>query len=177
MGSDLRVSNPNQWTPTILELENLHGIAAGHAKESILAGIQIGEILTRVKGALKHGQWLPWIEELAPFSQPMAWYYVAAYERRDEIKAKLLMGNNFNYKLLLNSESNGTGDHRPQELHESNFYFHSIKLTQRLMGDINHELKDHPMQSWEKDRLISLAAALEPLATLFEDLQSLIKLR
>ena len=65
--------------------------------------------------------------------------------------------------------------HGPQQLHESNFYSRSIKLTQALMGDINHEIKDRPIESWERDRLVSLAAAIEPLAELYGKLKALIK--
>ncbi len=173
MGSALRVSNPNTWAATVHEIHLLNTQLNGLAVKSVGLAARIGEILIHVKGAVKHGEWLPWLEQFAPFSRQSADNYIWIFENKD----KLLNVSNLSEAYRLKLQSNGASDHKPQQLHESIFYFHSIKLTQRLMGDINHELKDHPMQSWEKDRLISLAAALEPLAVLFEDLQSLIKLR
>ncbi len=169
MGSALRVSNPNIWAATIQELDSLYQEFKASRDTAIEKGIEIGEMLTKVKGALKHGEWLPWLSEFAPFSQQMAWYYVTAYEHRDEIRAILLSGGNFTFRQLSNGEVR-----KPQQLHESNFYFHSIKLTQRLMGDINHELKDHPLETWDRDKWISLAAATEPLAELHQRLKALI---
>jgi hypothetical protein len=34
---------------------------------------------------LKHGQWLPWLNNNVPFKQPTAWRYVACYERREQL--------------------------------------------------------------------------------------------
>ncbi len=173
MGSDLRVSNPNQWASAVQEISVLHREFEASLRTAIEKGIEIGKTLTRVKGALKHGEFLPWLEEFAPFSQRMAYYYVAAYDQRDQIQSKLATGCNFTFKEL--SGSNGDVRIEPQQLHESNFYFHSIKLTQRLMGDINHELKDHPLETWQGDKIQSLAAALEPAALLYDKLKSMLE--
>ncbi len=171
MGSDLRVSNPNQWTETVRDLHFLNTELNGLAIKSVGLAARIGEILVHVKGAVKHGEWLPWLEEFAPFSRQSADNYIWIFENKD----KLLNVGNLSEAYRLKLQSNGDGEHKPQQLHESNFYFHSIKLTQRLMGDINHELKDHPIETWQSDKIQSLAAALEPAALLYDKLKSMLE--
>ncbi len=170
MGSDLRVSNPNTWAATVTEIHSLHDELNGLAVKSVGLAARIGEILLHVKGAVKHGEWLPWLQEFAPFSRQSADNYIWIFENKD----KLLNISNLSEAYRLKLQSNGDGGHKPQQLHESNFYFHSIRATQRLMGEINHEIKDHPVDSWERDKCQSLAAALEPLAELYQRLKSMI---
>ncbi len=170
MGSALRVSNPNTWTKTVRDLHFLNTELNGLAVKSVGLAARIGEILIHVKGAVKHGEWLPWLAEFAPFSRQSADNYIWIFENKD----KLLNVGNLSEAYRLKLQSNGDGDHKPQQLHESNFYFHSIKLTQRLMGDINHELKDHPLETWGRDKWVSLAAATEPLAELHQRLKALL---
>jgi hypothetical protein len=174
MGSALRVSNPNQWAPTVERLHSHYKASAAGLITAFNEAVFAGEILTQVKGALRHGEWLPWIEEYAPFSQRTAWDFMSAFERQAEIRPKLEANANLNWRSVVNAGSNGSID-KPQQLHESNFYFHSIKLTQRLMGDINHEIKDHPLETWQGDKIQSLAAALEPAALLYDKLKSMLE--
>ncbi len=171
MGSDLQVSNPNTWTETVRDLHFLNTELNGLAVKSVGLAARIGEILVHVKGAVKHGEWLPWLSEFAPFSRQSADNYIWIFENKD----KLLNVGNLSEAYRLKMQSNGAGEHKPQQLHESNFYFHSIKLTQRLMGDINHELKDHPLETWQGDKIQSLAAALEPAALLYDKLKSMLE--
>ncbi len=161
-----------QWADTVEEIRNLHDQNCQSVRTSIVNGIRIGEILTQVKGALKHGEFLPWVESHAPFRQRMAAYYISAFERKDEILSKLATVANFGYRLL--DGNNGNGDHPTPQLHESNFYSRSIRLTQSLMGEINHELKDHPLETWGRDKWISVAAATEPVAELHQRIKALL---
>ncbi len=171
MGSALRVSNPNTWTETVRDLHFLNTELNGLAVKSIGLAARIGEILVHVKGAVKHGEWLPWVDSFAPFSRRTAENYIYIFENKDKFANVANLSEAYQLKL----QSNGDGDHKPQQLHESNFYFHSIKLTQRLMGDINQELKDHPIETWQRDKCQSLAAALEPAALLYDKLKSMLE--
>ncbi len=171
MGSALRVSNPNQWEATVQSIHELHSSLNGLAQKTIAVAAAIGEILIHVKGAVKHGEWLPWIDSFAPFSRRTAENYIYIFENKDKFANVANLSEAYQLKL----QSNGDGEHKPQQLHESNFYFHSIKLTQRLMGDINHELKDHPLETWQGDKIQSLAAALEPAALLYDKLKSMLE--
>ncbi len=170
MGSALRVSNPNTWAATVTEIHSLHDELNGLAVKSVGLAARIGEILIHVKGAVKHGEWLPWLEQFAPFSRQSADNYIWIFENI----AKLLNVSNLSEAYRLKLQSNGDGDHKPQQLHESNFYSHSIGLTQKLMGKINGELKDHPIETWGRDNWISIAAATEPIAELHSRLKTLI---
>ncbi len=170
MGSALRVSNPNIWAATVQEIHSLNSELNGLAVKSVGLAARIGEILVHVKGAVKHGEWLPWLQQFAPFSRQSADNYIWIFENAE----KLLNVSNLSEAYRLKLQTNGDGDRKPQQLRESNFYFDSIKLTQRLMGDINHELKDHPLETWGRDKWISLAAATEPLAELHQRLKALI---
>ncbi len=171
MGSALRVSNPNTWTETVRDLHFLNTELNGLAVKSVGLAARIGKILVHVKGAVKHGEWLPWLDEFAPFSRQSADNYIWIFKNSE----KLLNVSNLSEAYRLKLQNNGAGDHQPQQLHESNFYFHSIKLTQRLMGDINHEIKDHPLETWQGDKIQSLAAALEPAALLYDKLKSMLE--
>ncbi len=163
----------NAWKDTVEEITKYHLETISHLKSGFESAVIVGEILTRVKGALKHGEWLPWIETRLPFSQRSAWDYMAAFDQQLDIRPKLEAASNLNWRSLIGTK-NGAEPRNPQQLHESNFYFHSIRATQRLMGEINHEIKDHPVDSWERDKCQSLAAALEPLAELYQRLKAMI---
>lgn len=160
----------NAWIETVTEIHSLNSELNGLAHKTLAIASRIGELLTHVRGAVKHGEWLPWLDQHAPFSRKSADNYIWVFENQ----SKLVNVANLSEAYHLRLQSNGDGDHKPQQLHESNFYFHSIRLTQRLMGDINHEIKDHPVDSWERDKCQSLAAALEPLAELYQRLKSMI---
>ncbi len=160
----------NAWKDTVDEIHSLNSQLNGLAQKTVAVASRIGELLTHVRGAVKHGEWLPWLEQHAPFSRQSADRYIWIFENRE----KLLNVGNLSEAYQLKLQSNGDGDHKPQQLHESNFYFHSIRATQRLMGEINHEIKDHPVDSWERDKCQSLAAALEPLAELYQRLKAII---
>ncbi len=161
-----------QWAPTVEEITNLHSEIAPIFLTAFEKAVRIGEILTQVRGALKHGEWLPWVSDHLPFSHRTAWDYLSAFERQDVIRPKLEAASNLNWRTLVSS--NGNGEHNPAQLHESNFYSRSIRLTQSLMGEINHELKDHPLETWGRDKWISVAAATEPVAELHQRIKALL---
>ncbi len=160
----------NAWKDTVDEILSLNSQLNGLAQKTVAIASRIGELLTHVRGAVKHGEWLPWLEQHAPFSRQSADRYIWIFENRE----KLLNVGNLSEAYQLKLQSNGDGDHKPQQLHESNFESHSIRLTQKLMGDFNHEIKDHPIETWERNRLINMAAATAPIAELHQRLRSLI---
>lgn len=166
-------NNASEITGTAAdEIRSLHESIVGHARQSLDNAIRIGEILTQVKSVLKHGQWLDWLEKSVPFSQRTAYNYMTCFERREAFKVADITNLTKAYGQILSS--NGAESREPQRLHESNFYVESVRYTQTLMGKINHEIKDRPIDSWSRDNWISLAAALEPLAELYGKLKSLI---
>ena len=157
----------------VQEIARLHQQILGHARNSLNDAIRIGEILTQVKSVLRHGEWLNWLKSSVPFSERTAQNYMACYVRRDAFKSANVADLTRAYGLILSS--NGSRSDQPQRLRESNFYSKSIRLAQALMGDINHELKDHPLQTWRKDQLVSMAAATEPIAELHQRIKALLR--
>lgn len=151
------------------EIKRLHGDNVSRAKQTIDDAIRIGEILSQIKEVVRHGSWIDWVQQNCPFGARQAQKYISIYDRREQIKNDL--SSHLDDQTLI-SERNG--EHPPPRLHESNFFTKSVRSTQTLMGDINHELKDRPIQSWGRDKWISLAAALEPLAELYSKLKTLI---
>ena len=67
------------------EIVRLHESVWGHTRKTVKTMIRIGELLTEIKGGLKHGEWLPWIEKNLPFDQKTAWNYMHVFELRDKL--------------------------------------------------------------------------------------------
>lgn len=164
-----------QWADTVEEIRNLHQGILCQARTSLSNAIRIGELLTLSKGGLKHGEWLPWVEKNLPFSNMTVSRYVRIYEMRDDPRLNnvLNLSDAYSKALISSGNDNGNGNGVAQ-LHESNFYSRSIRLTQSLMGEINHELKDHPLETWGRDKWISVAAATEPVAELHQRIKALL---
>lgn len=155
----------------IVEIRQLHEGILSHARQSVGNAIRIGEILTQLKAVMTRGEWMPWAESQLPFSLATAQRWMLLFIHKDDPEILKLRNLSEGYALLFRDNGNGR---QPQQLHESNFWSASIKLTQGLTGRINHELKDRPIDSWGRDKWVSLAAALEPLAELYARLKTLI---
>lgn len=172
MSRDLATQNSSEiWTQAADEIKRLHTDIIGHARQSLETAIRIGEILSQVRSVLKHGQWQGWIEDNLPFTYRTAHRYVSIYDRRDQIKNDNLSLFGEAYALL---ESPNGSSSQPQQLHESNFWTRNVKMGQTYFGFINRELKDHPIETWRKDQVVTMAATLEPYANLYQRLKSLI---
>ena len=156
----------------ITEISRLHQGIIAHARASLTDAIRIGEILFQVREVLKNTNWISWMVENLPFNEKTGRRYVSCYERREQLALDNVSNLSEAYALI--AANNGTKEHTPQQLHESTFFSDSIRLTQKLKGHINHELKDHPIDSWRRENWITLAAAIEPLAELYAKLKSLI---
>ena len=66
-------------------ITELHNRLQGLLRTSIETAMEIGRLLTDQKTELKHGAWLPWVEENLPFDERTAQRYMALSEHRDEI--------------------------------------------------------------------------------------------
>jgi hypothetical protein len=62
--------------------------------------IRIGELLVGKKAALGHGQWLPWVEANAQFSEATAQRYMNCWRRREELKSRIVRDLNDAYRLF-----------------------------------------------------------------------------
>jgi len=155
------------WVGPVDEIVLLHHDILGHARQSLNNAIRIGEILSQVKGALKHGEWLPWIKEFAPFSIKTAERYMACFENKEKIAN--LTNLTDAYVLVLPNASNGA---EPQQLHEPNFHSQAVRLEQNLVGLFTHYLQRRPLKSWQTEEVYDLLCSLKPLHDVVAMLES-----
>lgn len=143
--------------------------------ELIKVGRETGQLILAAKSSLKPDEFKFATDFLSDQAIKGYCRFVKAVELINESKASLseVMPAAGVAAMLAGAVPMPSG-HGPQQLHESNFHSRFIKLTQTLMGDVNQELKDHPLEALRKDQLVSMAAATEPIAQLHERIQSLI---
>lgn len=82
------------------EINQLHDKLGSLARTSLDTAIEIGELLTRQKSELNHGEWLPWCRENLRFSQATATKYLAFYRDRVKLLATSNLGIEEAYRLL-----------------------------------------------------------------------------
>jgi hypothetical protein len=51
--------------------------------DTIARAIKLGGILTEIKGRLRHGEWIPWVEANLKFNRVQAWKCMRAYDCRE----------------------------------------------------------------------------------------------
>ena len=74
------------------------------------------ELLTEIKGGMKHGQWLPWVEENLPFAEDTAQRYMRVFTRRDQIPHGAVFQLTDAYKLLSSGGSDVNARHNAPPL-------------------------------------------------------------
>jgi hypothetical protein len=90
-------------TSAAAEIAALHGQIITAARSTLDNAIRIGELLHAQKAALKHGEWLPWIEKNLPFDRMTAARYMRVFDRREEIKCNSVLHLTDAYRLLAES--------------------------------------------------------------------------
>jgi dsDNA-binding SOS-regulon protein len=66
-------------------INELHESITGKLKSSVNEAIHVGEVLSRVKSFIPHGEFLPWIEQNCKFSRQTADNYRRLYEYADKL--------------------------------------------------------------------------------------------
>jgi DNA modification methylase len=84
------------------EVIALHNQNLQAAKMSIDRGIQIGEILSKHKESIGHGNWLPWVKKYLRYTARTVTNYIGLYVHRKEIKKRKVSDLQAAYKLLFN---------------------------------------------------------------------------
>ena len=71
----------------IAQVKRLHAAVTAHAHDAREKALRIGEVLTGVKGSLRHGEWLPWLTANLPEITPRtAQSYMRVWTNRDLLK-------------------------------------------------------------------------------------------
>lgn len=66
------------------ELNRLHSEIEDKLRSTVQDAIRAGEILTQIKGRLRHGDFLPWIKANCHFSERTARNYIGIYDYRSK---------------------------------------------------------------------------------------------
>jgi hypothetical protein len=91
---------PAKRSQAATEINRLHGELAGLARITLEKGIRIGELLAEQKAQLKHGDWLPWVNENLEFSERTARNYLSLFQRREELKSANIADLTDAYRML-----------------------------------------------------------------------------
>ena len=71
----------------IAEINKLHQEVQELATGALDRAIRIGELLSRAKSHVPHGQWLPWLTHNVAFSERTARNYMRVFENRETLKS------------------------------------------------------------------------------------------
>ena len=91
------------------ELKKLQGEITGNVRVTLANAIRAGELLTKRKNMMNHGEFIPWIEKNVPtISRQTASNYMRAYSNRAELKCKSVLHLTDAYKMLAGPKRAGT---------------------------------------------------------------------
>ena len=123
MENELQTTRANRIT-------TLHRQLGEQLRTTLETAIEIGELLTKQKADLEHGQWLPWLRDNAPFSERVARDYMRFYEREDELKTANLADLTQARKYLTKQSDKDNSDPYP---------FGNPEAVMRLIEGISEE--------------------------------------
>ncbi len=72
----------------IREINKLYQEIEAAGKVMIDKAIRIGELLSEQKASMKHGEWIPWVEENLPFDVREGQNYMRVFAHKEELNAK-----------------------------------------------------------------------------------------
>ncbi len=84
-------------------IERLHLEVASHFTIALGKAVEIGQLLTEQKAELKHGKWLPWIEENLPFTDQTARNYMQLWDRREDLELLNISNLKTAYEIVKNT--------------------------------------------------------------------------
>ena len=83
---------------TITEIIELHKDLEGLYRQGLPMAIRIGELLTKTKNELPHGEFHNWVKSNLPFTTQTAFNYRKLYKIRNKLKSKRVLLLNEAYK-------------------------------------------------------------------------------
>jgi hypothetical protein len=107
----------NSDNAAVKEIKKLHGAIIHAAKTSLDSAIRIGELLTKARAKVQHGEWESWAEKHLPFDVRTARNYLRVYEGRDRLKTETVSDLTTAYKFLSVSDAAPAPTGRFAELH------------------------------------------------------------
>lgn len=89
----------------IAEINKLHGDILKSFGTALEKAIRIGELLTKQKEDLKHGEFTAWVNNNLPFTDRTARNYMRVYGERDRLKTETVSDLSSAYQLLIEDKS------------------------------------------------------------------------
>ncbi len=89
----------------IAEINKLHGEILKSFSTALEKAIRIGELLTKQKEDLKHGEFTAWVNNNLPFTDRTARNYMRVYGERDRLKTETVSDLSSAYQLLIEDKS------------------------------------------------------------------------
>ncbi len=100
VSSPMAEVNPPPANSALEEITRLHQEILSAARTSLEKAIRVGELLSTIKGNLKHGEWLPWLAANVPFTDRTARNYLRVFQNRDRLKSESVSDLADAYRLL-----------------------------------------------------------------------------
>src|SRR5438093_206326 len=85
----------------IAEINKLHQELQELATDALDRAIHLGELLSKAKNRVPHGQWLPWLTRNVAFSDRTARNYMRIFENRAALKSANVSDLGEAYQLLV----------------------------------------------------------------------------
>jgi hypothetical protein len=86
LGGQLPLDRSNSLADLAARIRSYHEATVAALKASVQHAMNAGDLLIEAKAQLKHGQWLPWLDENCAMSQRTAQLYIKLAKHRDVIE-------------------------------------------------------------------------------------------
>src|SRR5262249_16307953 len=86
------IEQSNSLTDLAASIKSEHEAVSTRVSDSVRHGIGGGELLVEAKTQLKHGQWLPWLQDHCTISERTAQLYMRCAKNREAIEDQIRNG-------------------------------------------------------------------------------------
>lgn len=84
----------------ITRIKELHTEFYNDIKKALSKAIEVGELLTKQKAAMKHGEFIPWVKRNLPFGERTARNYMQLFREKKKIKSARISDLTSAYKMI-----------------------------------------------------------------------------
>lgn len=81
----------------VTEINRLQAEIVSHLTASIINGFRIGELLTKQKAEMAHGDWISWVEDNLTFKRRQASTYMYVFQNREKVQKAMANGQSITH--------------------------------------------------------------------------------